>query len=98
MSSRSSKLGGSAGAVMGYLTEEEQVLDYYGVEKDKPFSTTWGKLAEEFGLDQGLTREQFTRLFHGQDPHTGQQLAGMGHRINRNEDGDAMSVTRIGCR
>jgi hypothetical protein len=71
------KLSGmSAGGLIDYMRDADVTLDYYADEREgRVFDETWGKLGESFGLERGLTREQFTRLFLGQHPDTGEQLA-----------------------
>lgn len=80
VTTRSRKLGGSASAVLDYLSDEiEDVLGYYAEkEEGRVFSECWGSLAVELGLEQGITREQFTELFNGR--WEGEQVCRSGYR------------------
>lgn len=90
MATRSSKLTGSAGGVLSYLKDEEATLRYYDAEEG--FSQAWGKLAKSWGLERGVTREQFVRMFNGQHPHTGEQLAKSGYKKIIRADGTVETV------
>ena len=88
MSTRSSKLGGTSGGVISYLKDESRTLaEYYD-----GFTDVWGRAAHTLGIERGITREQFDRLFHGQDPHTGKQLARVRHKTVTAEDGTQSKV------
>lgn len=83
MSTRSSKLSSSAGSVLAYLKDESRTLqEYYD-----GFNEVWGKGAQTLGIERGITREQFERLFNGQNPHTGDQLTRVRHKKVVGEDG-----------
>lgn len=77
--------------MLAYLSDEEQTLRYYA-DKASAFTRSWGKAAENLGLQNGVTAEQFTRLFHGQHPDTGEQLAKTGYKTLIHEDGTTETV------
>ncbi len=91
MSTRSHKLTGSAGGVLSYLSDEESTLNYYDAQDGGlAFNRVWGKAAPELSLERGLTREQFTDLFHGR--WQGEQLANTGYKEVTNADGTVEMV------
>jgi conjugative relaxase-like TrwC/TraI family protein len=89
VSTRSSKLTGSSGAVFDYLTDPDAVLDYYG-DNEMPFTQVWGKGAATLGIERGITKEQFKELFSGR--WDGEQLARQGYRKVTNPDGTEETV------
>lgn len=96
VATRSSKLTGSAAGVLAYLQDEDATLRYYDAEEG--FPTVWGKGAKALGLDRGVSREQFLRLFHGQNPDTGEQLAKTGYKRVEYPDGtEEMVAARTGA-
>jgi hypothetical protein len=86
MATRSRKLTGSAGALLGYFEELRMrgLEAYYspsrngnGEPDDIVFDELWGTAAERLGIDT-LTREQFTDLVNGR--WDGKKLVGSGYR------------------
>ena len=62
----------SAGAVVAYLQDRSDCMGYYS--EGDGFDVAWGKLAQEWGLERGLTREQWENVFNGKSPD-GAQLS-----------------------
>src|SRR5262249_22032380 len=56
-----------------YLNVDLLQADYYQ-EKGSTGGEWFGKLAEEFGLTGGVTKEQFLRVFDGKNPNTGDEV------------------------
>lgn len=84
------KLSGGSKVVFNYLTDAEMTMRYY-----RGFSTARGKAAEELGLTDGVSEEQFDHMFYGRHPHTGEQLAKSGFKRVVHEDGtEEMVQTR----
>ena len=95
MATRSAKLGGSAGAVLDYLKDDERVLDYYADDEDGlAFKTVWGNLGRELGLEAGVTREQWSELFEGH--WNGEQVTKTGYRKSIDpETGEAVITSGV---
>jgi conjugative relaxase-like TrwC/TraI family protein len=65
----------SAGQAENYYQQDynNKKENYYG-ERGEVSGNWSGRLAEEWGLNGEVTREQYARLVAGQDPNTGEQL------------------------
>lgn len=69
-----SKALGAAQAKAYYGSEYTNGRENYYAEHDTVAGEWRGQLADEFGLEGEVQKEQFERLIDGQDPHTGEQL------------------------
>jgi len=69
-----SKAKTASGAKNYFAKEYEHARGSYYAEEERLVGVWNGALAEEFGLSNGVTEEQFTHLANGRDPRTGAQL------------------------
>ncbi|RBY87452.1 AAA family ATPase [Blastococcus sp. TF02A-26] len=94
MATRSSKLTGSAASVFKYLKDDEKVLGYYDVAEG--FNDVWGDLAQELGLESGITKEQWSELFDGR--WNGEKLVSSGYRQVRDSETKEIIGRELGVR
>src|SRR5664280_279561 len=86
VTTRSAKLGGSAAGIARYLNDEaELIAGYYSDAKrtndqgvELIFERVWGKAAENLGITEGVTADQFADLLAGR--WNGEQLTQTGYR------------------
>ena len=57
-----------------YQTDYTSRSENYYSEEGEVNGRWYGRLAEEWGLTDEVTSEQYARLVAGQDPHTAEQL------------------------
>jgi uncharacterized Zn ribbon protein len=78
----------SASDMVAYLKDEARTLtEYYD-----GFHDVIGKGVARLGLERGISREQFIRLYNGQDPNTGEQLTRIRHKKVTDEEGNVHKV------
>lgn len=69
--------------MVDYLKDEARTLtEYYD-----GFQDVIGKGAARLGLERGISRDQFIRLYNGQHPETGEQLTRIRHKKVTDDDG-----------
>jgi conjugative relaxase-like TrwC/TraI family protein len=102
VTTRSAKLGGSAAGIARYLNDEaELIAGYYSDAKrtndqgvELIFERVWGKAAENLGITEGVTADQFADLLAGR--WNGEQLTGTGYRkVTNAETGEITTVPGV---